>query len=32
MKAKRELTDEQLVSAYAKGDNEAFDLLLQAGG
>ncbi|MBR5437088.1 MAG: sigma-70 family RNA polymerase sigma factor [Muribaculaceae bacterium] len=29
MKAKRELTDEQLVSAYAKGDNEAFDLLLQ---
>lgn len=29
MKAKCELTDEQLVVAYAKGDNKAFDELLQ---
>ena len=29
MKAKCELTDEQLVDAYAKGDNKAFDELLQ---
>ena len=28
MKAKCDLTDEQLVSAYAEGDNNAFDLLL----